>query len=159
MKILDLSAGHRHIWFNTKHPLVTFLDRRPEVKPDIVCDTRHLPAEVGSGFDLIVFDPPHENCGPNGNMARNYGHSTRADIYDTIEGSAKEAYRVGKATTLMAFKWNDCGISLKKVIPLLEASGWEPLFGHGFPKSGRHKSETTWVMLMRRADELAGGGE
>lgn len=140
MKILDLSAGNRMIWFNRQNPLVTFLDRRAEVKPDIVCDTRELPESVGKDFDLIVFDPPHENLGKNSRMAKSYGYSTRQEIKDTIIRSGKEAYRVSKDSALMAFKWNDCAWKLEKVIPWLE--NWEPLFAHGLSIPGRHKSQT-----------------
>lgn len=49
MKILDLSAGRRAVWFDKKHPLTTYLDKRAEVEPDIVCDTRSIPDSVGTG--------------------------------------------------------------------------------------------------------------
>ena len=58
MKILDLSAGKRAQWYSKKHPLTTYVDIRPEVEPDVVCDTRSLPFEDAT-FDLISFDPPH----------------------------------------------------------------------------------------------------
>ena len=78
MKILDLTAGNRAIWFNKKHPLCTYLDIRPEMDPDILCDTSNLPKEVieNGPYDLIVYDPPHMNCGPKSNMAKNYGYWT-----------------------------------------------------------------------------------
>jgi hypothetical protein len=61
MKILDLTAGRRAVWYDKKHPLCTYLDIRPEVEPDILCDTTALPDEVGRDYDLIVYDPPpHE---------------------------------------------------------------------------------------------------
>src|ERR1700677_149464 len=94
MRILDLSAGNRAIWFDKKNPLVTFLDKRKEVSPCFVCDTTNIPQEVGDGFDLVVFDPPHENVGANGHMSKMYGHSTRAQIIETIRGSGREAHRV-----------------------------------------------------------------
>ena len=54
MRILDLSAGRRAVWFDKKHPDATYLDKRPEVDPDIVCDTRSLPNEIGDNFDLLA---------------------------------------------------------------------------------------------------------
>ena len=63
IKILDLSAGNRAIWWDKNHPLATFLDKRAEVEPTYVCDTREIPAEVGADYDLFVFDPPHANFG------------------------------------------------------------------------------------------------
>ena len=135
------------MWFDKQNPRTTFVDRRPEVNPTIVADTKALPPEVGSGFDLVVFDPPHENCG-TGNMARLYGRSTRADILATIDGTAREAWRVTRPGALMAFKWNDCAWALETILPRL--NGWEPLFGHGMRLPGRHKTQTYWVMLRRR---------
>lgn len=145
MKILDLSAGNRAIWHNKKHPLCLYLDKRPEVNPDIVCDTRDIPVKAGSGFDLIVFDPPHMNCGPTSNMAKCYGHSTTAEILDLIEKTAIQAHRVSRVDALMALKWNDHDIKLQRVLDLMPM--WEPLFGN-LTKNGPG-SKTYWVMLKR----------
>jgi hypothetical protein len=54
MKILDLTAGKRAVWFNKKNPLALYLDKRSEVEPDIVCDVTQIPEEAGSGFNLFV---------------------------------------------------------------------------------------------------------
>lgn len=148
MKILDLTAGRRAIWFNKRHPLATFLDARAEVEPDMVCDTRNLPPEVGSDFDLVVFDPPHMNCGPNSNMSRVYGYHTTQQILETIAGTAKEAHRVSRTNALMALKWNDHDIALQRVFDLMPQ--WEPLFGH-LTKDGPG-SKTYWAMLRRKDD-------
>lgn len=149
-KILDLSAGRRAIWFNKEHPKTTYLDKRAEVSPTIVCDTRDIPPEVGEEYSLLVFDPPHMNCGPNSDMTRAYGYHTTKEILDTIEGTAREAHRVSKPDALMALKWNDHDISLKKVFLLMPQ--WEPLFGH-LTKDGPG-SKTYWVLLKRRNSEL-----
>lgn len=108
MKILDLSAGNRAVWFNKTHPDVTYVDCRPEVEPDVVADTRNLPPEIGTGYDLIVFDPPHVNFGKNAEMSKTYGWHTTDEIRDIIKRSAAEAHRVSNEHALMAFKWNDC---------------------------------------------------
>lgn len=145
MKILDLSAGNRAIWFNKNHPMALYLDKRKKVKPDIVCDTRKIPKKAGSGFDLICWDPPHMNCGPNSNMSKVYGYHTTAEILETIEKTGSEAHRVSKKNALMAFKWNNHDIPLNKVFELLPQ--WEPLFGH-LTKDGPG-SQTYWVMFRR----------
>lgn len=145
MKILDLSAGKRAIWFHKNHSFATYLDKRPEVYPDIVCDTRSLPHEVGTHYDLIVWDPPHMNCGPNSNMSKVYGYHTTADILDLIEKTSIEAHRVSKQNALMALKWNNHDIKLERVFALMP--NWEPLFGH-LTKDGPG-SQTYWVMLRR----------
>lgn len=145
MKILDLSAGKRAIWFNKEHPLATYLDKRAEVNPTIVCDTNNIPESAGSGYDLIVWDPPHMNCGPNSNMSRVYGYHTTAEILELLEKTGMEAHRVCKDNALMALKWNTHDIKLKRVFDLLPK--WEPLFGH-LTKDGPG-SQTYWVMLRR----------
>ena len=146
MKILDLTAGNRAIWFDKNHPLATFLDRRAEVKPTFVCDTRAIPPEVGSGFDLVVYDPPHMNTGKVTNFSRVYGHHTTFEILESICGSGKEAHRLTRPGALMALKWNTHDIKLNRVFKLL--GDWEPLFGH-LTKNGPN-SQTYWVMLRRR---------
>lgn len=147
MKVLDLSAGNRAVWFNKAHPDAIYVDIRPEVSPDIVADSRALPAEIGAGFDLIVFDPPHKNNGPNFGMARSYGCFDHDHIRSTIAETAKEAHRVARDDGLMAFKWNDHALKLSSVLQLL-APYWEPLFGHGVSHQQR-ATATSWVMLRR----------
>lgn len=151
MKILDLSAGRRAVWFDKEHRDATYIDIRPEVKPTLVADARALPPEIGHDFGLIVFDPPHVNFGAKSNMSRDYGHHTTAEIRDIISGSAREAHRVSRDDALMAFKWNDHDQSLGRVLDLM-APWWEPLFGHGVSGAQRRGSMTSWVMLRRRPE-------
>lgn len=152
MKILDLSAGNRAIWIQKDLDFVTFLDKRPETNPDIVCDTRDLPESVGKDFDLVVFDPPHLNFGKNSNMSKSYGHHTTEEIKETIALTAMEAFSVSKENALMAFKWNDHDISLDTALELLSPY-WNPLFGHHMRNRGGSdaKSQSYWVMLLRRS--------
>lgn len=151
MRILDMSAGNRAMWFDMQNPMVTFLDKRPCRKPTFVCDTRDIPPEVGKDYDLVVFDPPHENVGANSNMAKRYGHSTRSEIIETIKGSGREAHRVTKPGALMAFKWNDHAFKLDKVLDLM-GQYWEPLFGSHMKNRGGTdaKSQSFWILLKRR---------
>jgi hypothetical protein len=152
VKILDLSAGNRAVWFDKNHRDAVYVDIRPEVEPMIVADARALPAEVGDGFDLIVFDPPHKNNGASGKMTHNYGHWTHEQIRDIVIGSAKEAHRVSRADALMAFKWNDHSRKLKDALIWI-SPWWEPLFGHGVSGQHRHVGMTSWVMLRRRDEQ------
>jgi len=122
-----------------------YLDKRPEVNPTIVCDTRNIPKTVGSGFDLVCWDPPHGNCGPNSNMSKVYGYHKTADILDTIEKTGVEVHRITKPNALMALKWNSFQMKLDRILKLLPK--WEPLFGH-LTKDGPG-SQTYWVMLRR----------
>lgn len=146
MKILDMSAGARAVWFDKNHPDATYVDIRPQVKPDIVADTRALPAEVGTDYDLVLFDPPHKNFAASGNMAKNYGHHTAEEIRSIVRDSAKEAHRVSKSDALMAFKWSAGGRKLADALAWM-GPWWEPLFGHGV---SHQQGGTSWVMLRRR---------
>ena len=150
MRVLDLTAGNRAIWFDRKDPRATFVDLRPEVAPDFVADSRSLPAEIGDGFNVVVFDPPHKNYGPNGRMVKDYGHFTQAEIVSLVQHGAREAWRVTVPGAVMAFKWNDGDTKLTRAVSLL-APYWEPLFGHGVSHQQRH-SQTSWVMLARAED-------
>lgn len=154
MKILDMSAGNRGVWFDKTYRDATFVDIRAVVEPDIVADTRALPTEVGDSYDLIVFDPPHVNFGANAELSKTYGHHTTAEIRDIIAGSAAEAHRVSRPDALMAFKWNDHDQKLDRVLALM-AEWWEPLFGHKTSVRTKHSSQTYWVMLRRRTNAEA----
>lgn len=145
MKILDLSAGNRAIWYDKDHPLAIYLDKRSEVNPTIVCDTNNIPESVGTGFNLICWDPPHMNCGPQSNMSKTYGYHTTREILELLEKTSREAHRISAPNALMAFKWNTHDIPLKKVFRLMYK--WEPLFGH-ITKDGP-RSQTYWVMFRR----------
>ena len=145
-----MSAGNRAMWFDKENPMVTFLDKRPEVEPCFVCDTTAIPPEVGIDYDLVVFDPPHENTGANGHMTKRYGHSTRAQIKETIEGSGRESHRVSRPGALMAFKWNDHAFTLDMVLEIMSPY-WQPLFGSHMRNRGSAsaKTQSFWVLLKR----------
>lgn len=157
MKIIDLSAGGRAIWIEKDLDFVTFLDIRPEMNPTYVCDTKNIPAEVGTDYDLVVFDPPHVNSGPNGHMTKYYGHWKAAEIREIVSGSAKEAHRISKKNALMAFKWNDHDQKLDSMLDLMKPY-WKPLFGHHMRNRGGSsaKSQTYWVMLLRTDVDTSG---
>lgn len=159
MRILDLSAGYRAMWFDKEYRDTTFVDVRPEVEPSVVADSRQLPSQIGDGYDLIVFDPPHDNFGANSQMTKRYGHSTWEQIRDTVKGTAAEAWRVSRTDALMVFKWNTHTHKLGAILGLV-TDYWEPLFANITSSRRRHlvpgsdaMSETYWVMLRRRAEK------
>ena len=149
MKILDVTAGPRGIWFNKHDPLATYCDIRPEVKPDRVCDVRSLPFGDKS-YDLVVFDPPHCNFSEKAEMAKTYGHHTIQDIRLIITKGSSEIARVLKDTGFLLFKWNDHdGDSLSKILTAL--SDFRPLFGQRVAVRTKHASSTYWVCLVKRS--------
>lgn len=147
MRILDLTAGKRAIWYDKENPLVTFLDIRPEMNPTIVCDTRNIPDEAGKDFDLIVYDPPHLCCGPNSTMGKKYGNFKTDEILDSISKTSKEAHRVSRKGALMAFKFNDHDIKFERALDLMKDE-WTPLFGNVTKFATR--STTRWILLLRK---------
>lgn len=152
MRVLDVSAGRRAIWFDKEDAVATFVDHREEVRPGIVCDSRTLDGVEGP-FDLIVFDPPHTNTGKCSAMTKRYGHTTAAQLDVLLAETAKATHRVSKPDALMAFKWSDRDRKLTSVLPWLSPY-WRPLFGHGVSSrprrsTGTRQSVTYWVMLVR----------
>lgn len=152
MKILDVSAGNRAMWFDKNNPLTTFVDRRAEVNPNVVADSTQLRMFADSTFDLAVFDPPHVNVGANSIMSKAYGHSTSAQIRAIVEGTARELYRVLKDGSLMVFKWNDHDQKLAAMLSLMPQ--FEPLFGQvtavRVRPDNRVRCSTYWVLLRSR---------
>ena len=149
MKILDLSAGHRAVWWNKQYPDTVFIDIRLSTLPTVCCDSRALPFRDAI-FDLVVFDPPHVNFSAGAEMSKEYGHHTTEEIRDIVRRSAQEASRVTRAEALMAFKWNDHDQKLVKMLALLDP-WWDPLCGHKVAIRTKHASATTWMLLRRRA--------
>lgn len=148
MRIVDLTAGDRAIWFNKDHPLAVFVDIRESVEPTFVMDAKAT-CLADDHFDLVVFDPPHVNFGKNGKMSKNYGHHTTKEIKELIAGVSKEAHRISKHNGLMAFKWNDHDQKIEKVLAMMPH--WEPLFGHVVSaRKATRANKTYWVMLRRR---------
>ena len=150
MKILDVSAGNRAVWFDKHHSMATFLDIRPEVEPDIVADSRNLGTFADGSFDLAVFDPPHVNFGKNAEMSKTYGWHTTVEIRDILERTAIELSRVVRPDGLLALKWNDHDQKLTTVLALMPS--WEPLFGHQVSIRTKHASTTSWVLLRNRRE-------
>ncbi len=146
MKILDMSAGKRNIWFNPRYRDTVFVDIRPEMRPSVVCDTRNLPFPDKT-FDFISFDPPHMVHGTTSTMGKYYGCYSGDEIKAIIRDSSQEAYRVSVEECLLAFKWNDHDVRLDHTLALME--GWEPLFGHQFKRSAGTKSSTYWILLRK----------
>lgn len=152
MRIVDLTAGTRSIWFNKREPGVIFLDIRPEVEPTFVLDAKKTNL-ADNHFDMVVFDPPHANFGKNGKMSKNYGHHTAAEIKSLLSGAAKESHRISKRGAFMAFKWNDHDLKLQSALKLM-SKYWKPLFGQTTSIRTMRASTTYWVMLKRLDSDM-----
>ncbi len=153
MRILDLSAGNRAMWFDKNYRDATFVDIRPEVKPDLVIDTTTpFWDRMEHKFGLFVFDPPFENFGKNNKhgMSRSYGPSmTAQEIRNLIRQTAAQAWCAAEPDALMAFKWSDHAQKVGTVLNLVN-DYWEPLFANITSSRLRHICHTYWIMLRRR---------
>ncbi len=153
MKILDATSGNRSIWFNKNNPIVTFMDIRPEVKPDVLMDCTNI-NYVGEIYDLIVFDPPHCSMSKNnkGKFGKLYGTFRAGEIRDLVKGAFKEFHRILKPNGFVLFKWNDHDQKLKKMLDLA-GDNFEALFGHRVSIRTKHISQTYWVCLRKIGGE------
>jgi len=143
------------MWFNKRNPLAIYTDRRREthhfdhpsgkrtdiIDPDIVADFTELPFPDNS-FALVVMDPPHiAQCADTGRIVKRYGMLT-GDWRDMLAQGFAECIRVLRPEGTLIFKWNECRIPVKEIIPLCPV---EPLFGH---QSGK-TMQTHWIAFFK----------
>lgn len=149
MRILDATAGYRSMWFNKQNPLTTYIDIRPEVKPDHVMDSRQT-TFPDREFDLILFDPPHVSYSKEnkGIFAKKYGTFSAQEIRITIKEAFIEFYRILKDNGFVIFKWNTHSQKLEKILSLI--NGFEALFGQITAYKTKHSSQTYWVCLIKK---------
>lgn len=144
MKIIDLTAGTKSMWFDNTLDVV-FCDLNPKSWDVIKCDWSKgfLPFPPDS-FDLVVFDPPHltKSYAGTGFIAEKYGY-----LFETWESDLKHAFeqieRISKPGATIIFKWNERQISLKKVLPHIHM---KPLFGH----TTGNKGQTIWMLFINQ---------
>lgn len=145
------------MWFNKKHPNALYLDNRIveprkmsnraifSVAPDQVMDFRKLDFPDNS-FPLVVFDPPHvARSGAQSFLGTKYGHLNKGTWQEDLRLGFKECFRVLKPNGVLCFKWNECHIPLKDILPLAPA---EPLFGN----RGGRTYKTHWLVFMKTPD-------
>jgi hypothetical protein len=149
MRVLDVTAGYRGIWFNKKDPVAVFTDIRPEVKPDYIMDLREDCSHIfdPETFDLIIFDPPHTTWGPRSQVGKRYGVFHASEIRDIIQKGAIQIHRILKDDGFLVFKWNTHEMSLEKILALMPQ--FRPLFGQKTATRTKHASSTYWVVLIK----------
>jgi len=135
------------MWYDQYHPGVVYVDLRPEVRPDILCDSGQLPFRRRC-FDLIVFDPPHHNIGANADMVKRYGHFTNAEIKWFVLRAFHDFARVLKKDGLILFKWSDHTTKLTTILGFI-CGEFTPLFGQLGSTRVKHPSMTYWVTLVK----------
>jgi len=153
--ILDATAGYRMMWVNKNHPNTLYIDKRPEVNPDIVTEWKNLQFIPDKAFKLIVFDPPHiiQNS-DKGNLVRDYGRLSPATWQEDLQAGFKELWRVLDDYGILIFKWSElCHKSLKQVLDLFPE---KPLFSQISRVKADHfnrESHTYWCCFMKITGE------
>ena len=149
MRILDVACGGKMMYFDKNDPRVVFGDiRRAEIKlsdrnfvvePDVLLDFRALPFPDCT-FQIVVFDPPHLlRAGPKSWQAAKYGKLSPAWAQD-LKSGFNECWRVLAKNGTLIFKWNECQMSVRRILDLAPI---EPLFGH------KTKATTKWFVFIK----------
>lgn len=153
--VLDACCGSRMFWFDKADRRALFIDNRREtlidetgkkpaeivVDPDIIADFTALPFDDAT-FALVVFDPPHTFCGPNGRTIKKYGTLPR-DWRDEISHGFRECFRVLCPLGTLIFKWNEHRVKLSTVLGLTDE---QPLFGQRVGNTRTH-----WIVFQRQS--------
>ena len=155
--VLDACCGSRMFWFDKRDQRALFVDKRREtltdntgkrpaeivVDPDVLADFGALPFGDAS-FSLVVFDPPHTFCGPNGRTIKKYGTLPLGWRNMLTRGFA-ECFRVLCPGGTLVFKWNEHRVKLSTVLSLTPE---QPLFGQRVGNTLTH-----WLVFLK-----GGGG-
>lgn len=113
--VLDLTSGHRKLWVGKSSEGVLFLDKRKEVKPDLVASNAFLPFQ-DEVFCGIVYDPSHILKGggyfPKTTFARRYGYwKNKSEFLRNLEAVNVEAARVldiDNGSGRLLVHWTEC---------------------------------------------------
>lgn len=123
VKVLDPTAGERHIWdeieynslnlYGEKTLEVTFCDIRP-LKDTIQCDYRKLPFAMGT-FHIVVFDPPYSKVIEVGRIYDDEGRS----LYERY-AKVNDKYNLGNTF----FEEGEIPIVLSEFYRVLKRGGY-----------------------------------
>lgn len=157
--ILDACCGGRMMWFDKKHPLTLYVDKRIHERgenkhrpnfsciPDEIVDFRNMPYKDNT-FKLVVFDPPHIFNASKGSVIGDYyGHLNKETWMNDIKSGFDECLRVVDNYGVVIFKWNEVNVKRGEVLKVLEK---EPLFGQR--PGGRGYGGTHWLCFMKIPD-------
>jgi len=148
---LDATAGYRMMWPTKQMEGWVYLDKRPEVKPDLVAMWSNLPFR-DNVFEVIMFDPPHLiDRGGMGKIIQKMREkyttwSRRKDVAPTIFKAAKEFSRVGN---ILILKWYDDKVSLWQLYSVFRGL-WDEISRVVRPsRSGLGKKDTFFITFKR----------
>lgn len=153
MKILDATCGPKGMWYQKKHPYVTFMDERNgmygnyKIQPDVVSEWKDMPF-ADNTFDMVVFDPPHiiQNS-DNGNMVQEYGRLSPATWSSVLQNGIEQCFRVLKQDGFFVLKWAKAdkfahSIPIEQILKLVP---YPPLFG---TRTGK-KDTNHWIVFIK----------
>ena len=141
--ILDPSCGHKE-WLGGNLDRFITMDIKPELRPDVVGDMRHLPF-ANCVFDAIRFDPPHlirndiTLAGPQRKYEK-YGHwKDRSEWCAALHRVNSEFHRVTKlGATLLVKIIHGKDKRVTKKQDLWQLFKWDPV------RKYEKKSRTAW---------------
>ena len=162
MKILDATAGSRSIWYQPKHPFVTFMDKRKEcykdprpnryfvhrIEPDIVSKWKDCPFP-DNYFDMVVFDPPHiirERGQAKIHLVLKYGELYKDNWESVLQGGVNKLFQVLKPEGVFILKWCEVCVKVDAVLKLFP---YKPLFG---TRTGQ-KNNNHWILFIKHKFE------
>ena len=162
MVILDVTAGNRMIWKNSKHPSdIIFIDKEFgfKINQDIIADNRKLPIRKDIQIDSIIFDPPWGlnmppwwvDKNPNDVTATYYGDfKSKRELISYIHKAQKEFQQY---TNRLCFKWGERNVSLWKILPLFTREGWIEINRKEIKEKrnakGASSNKNWWITFMR----------
>jgi len=162
IRILDATCSIRSIWYQKKHPFVTFLDKRYEtinmktenlkfkdcttlrIHPDIIAEWQSLPFKDGV-FDMIVFDPPHIIANRDNKlsgMQKKYGLFYKDNWRRVLGTGIIELFRVLRSNGTFILKW--CEVD-KKVDEVIQLIPYPPMFG---TRTGQ-ANKNHWIVFIK----------
>jgi hypothetical protein len=156
--ILDATASFRAMWIDKKDPDTVYMDKRREVKPDIICVWQNLPFVEGK-FRTVVADFPHmlyvSKGKPMGfNFAEKYGLLEPETWQRDLRQAFDEFMRVLEPLGNLQLKWNDNHISNGRFLacfPFKPKFGSQVRFSNGVKRKGstEPRSVTSWFYFER----------
>ena len=174
--ILDATAGNRTMWQTKKAEDIIYIDieKQLKTKPTIFADNTNTPF-LSEIFDTIFYDPPHRWGGEpffHGQVgflqkrqwARTkpfawtyYGwdkYKTRLQLIKHIYHAQKEFKRILKQDGLLWLKWNECEISLNRILAIF--SDWTEIMRLYIsdPTHTASKHQTYWICLTKKKKEI-----
>jgi len=174
--ILDVTAGNRTMYTlkDSEDIVYTDMERRLEIPPTLFCDSRQLPFRDNS-VDTAFWDPPHmwgvynrTFAMPNKKLQKKilpnkksmdpyYGvdkYSNKQGLISYIYYTQQELKRVIKPDGLLWFKWNECSVTLRSTLHVLQLWNVTLKIRQHAHKNPMGQHTTYWVALTQKKEKI-----